>query len=317
MNTLILGGGGFIGKAVARALAADGRAVFCASRGGPFGEGDGCFRLRADRADPASVRATIADRRIDVLIDMVAMTPADTAPLLAAIDGALTQYVLVSSLDVYRNYGLLHRTETGRPDPGLLNERAALRTRLYPYRADPPRVADAWLDHYDKIPVEAAARRRTTPWTILRLPMVYGPGDRQRRFAWAIGPMLAGARTMRLPPAWLGWTTSYGYVDNVAAAIAAAAGRKAAFREIFNVADADPAPHRVWLERLARATGWSGRLEDRDDAPFPGGEALAALDFTVDLTVSGQKLRDVLGFTPPTALDEALDRTIADERRLS
>ena len=316
MTTLILGGGGFIGSAVARALASDGRAVVCASRHGPFGERGGIDRLYADRADPASVRAAIETRRIDTLIDMVAFTTAETERLLAAVDGALGHYVLVSSLDVYRNYGLLHRTETGKPDPGPLTETAPLRTRLYPYRADPPRAAgakDAWLDDYDKIPVEREVRRMAAPWTILRLPMVYGPGDRQRRFRWAVEPMVAGADTIELPPAWLDWTVTYGYIDNVAAAIATVIGRRDAFRQIFNVTDADPAPHKVWLEHIAWAKGWSGHVKARDDAPFPGGSAFAALDFSADLAVSGERLRQVLGFVPPIDLKDALTCTLADE----
>lgn len=318
MNTLILGGGGMIGGALARALAARDRTVICASRQGPVGVRDGIVHVRADRADPASAYAAIRAHRIDVLIDMVAFTAVETGRLLAAIDGAVAHYVLVSSLDVYRNYGLLHRTEKGRPDPSPLDERAPLRTRLYPYRADPPRAADdadAWLDAYDKIPIEQAVRRIAHPWTILRLPMVYGPGDRQRRFGWAIGPMLAGVEAIGLPPAWLGWTATYGYVENVAAAVAAATGRDEAFRRTFNVTDSDPVPHRVWLQRFARAAGWSGRVEAHGDAPFPGGAAFAALDFGVDLSVSGQALRDALGVTPPVALDDALTRTLADERR--
>jgi nucleoside-diphosphate-sugar epimerase len=41
-----------------------------------------------------------------------------------------------------------------------------------------------WLDeHYDKIAVEEAIQSDpAVPWTILRLPMVYGPGDPLHRF---------------------------------------------------------------------------------------------------------------------------------------
>jgi hypothetical protein len=41
-----------------------------------------------------------------------------------------------------------------------------------------------WLDeHYDKIAVEEAIQGDpAVPWTILRLPMVYGPGDPLHRF---------------------------------------------------------------------------------------------------------------------------------------
>lgn len=81
-----------------------------------------------------------------------------------------------------------------------LAEDAPLRSRAFPYRRAALRAADdpdQYLDDYEKIPIEAAVLRRAGAWTILRLPMVYGPGAKQRRFAWAIEPMLAKATTLR------------------------------------------------------------------------------------------------------------------------
>ena len=318
MKVLVLGCGGMIGDAIARALTVRGAIVVCASRHGWTGDRNGMVGVRVDRDDAASVREVVNTRKIDVLIDVVAYTPAETQRLLTEIDGAVSQYVLLSSVDVYRNYGLLHRTESGRPDDGPLDENAPLRTRLYPYRAEPPRppgAADAWLDHYDKIPIENLARGMAAPWTVMRLPMVFGPDDKQHRFGWAIGPMLANADAMELPPAWLNWTTAYGFVGNVAAAVAATAGDKRAYRQTFNVTDADPAPHRVWLDRFRQRTGWRGRVNETPNAPFPGGDAVAALDFQAQLSVCGRKLHDALGFEGPVSLEQALTETIAYEQR--
>ena len=317
MKVLVLGCGGMIGNATARALAARGLTVVCASRHGRTGDRDGILAVHADRNDAATVRGAIAAHRIDVLIDVVAYAPNETQRLLAQIDGTVGQYVLLSSMDVYRNYGLLHRTESGRAEAGPLDEDAPLRSRLYPYRADPPRApdaADAWLDHYDKIPIENLARGLPIPWTVLRLPMVFGPADRQHRFRWAIGPMQADAKRLDLPPAWLDWTSTYGFVGNVAAAIAATAGDSAAYRQTFNVTDTDPVPHRVWLERFRDHSGWRGDVVEAADAAFPGGDGLATLDLGVPLAMTGHKLRDVLGFEAPVSLQRALEETAAYER---
>ena len=318
MKVLILGCGGMIGDAIARALAVRGAIVVCASRHGWTGDRDGMVGVRVDRDDPAFVREIIGVQKIDVLVDVVAYTPAETQRLLTEIDGSLSQYVVLSSADVYRNYGLLNRTESGRPDDGPLDEDAPLRTRLYPYRADPPRAldaADAWLDQYDKIPIENLARAMATPWTVLRLPMVFGPGDKQHRFGWAIEPMLANADLVELPSAWLDWTTTYGFVGNVAAAVAAAAGHERAYRQTFNVTDTDPVPHRVWLDRFRQRTGWQGRVNETLNAPLPGGDAVAALDFQAPLSVCGRKLQDELGLDAPVSLEHALTETIAYEQR--
>lgn len=318
MKALVLGCGGMIGDSISRALAARGAIVVCASRQGWTGNRDGMIGVRANRDDAASVREVVNTQKIDVLIDVVAYTPAETQRLLTEIDEAVSQYVLLSSADVYRNYGLLHRTESGRPDAAPLDEDAPLRTRLYPYRADPqraPEAADAWLDQYDKIPIENLARAMATPWTVLRLPMVFGPCDKQHRFGWAVEPMLADADMVELPSAWLDWTTTYGFVGNVAAAVAAAAGHERAYRQTFNVTDTDPAPHRVWLDRFRQRTGWRGRVNETPNAPFPGGDAIAALDFRAPLSVYGRKLQDALGFQAPVSLEQALTETIAYEQR--
>ena len=158
------------------------------------------------------------------------------------------------------------------------------------------------------------ARGLTIPWTVLRLPMVFGPADRQHRFRWAIEPMLAGAKRLDLPPAWLDWTSTYGFVDNIGAAIGATAGHSAAYRQTFNVTDTDPVPHRVWLERFRDHSGWRGDVVVAADAPFPDGDGVAALDLDVPLAMTGHKLRDVLGFEAPVSLRRALEETTAYER---
>src|SRR5262249_11570261 len=68
-----------------------------------------------------------------------------------------------------------------------LTEESALRTTLQTYPTDSVRMLQqifGWLDdEYDKIPVEREILGdRELPGTVLRLPMVYGPGDRLRRF---------------------------------------------------------------------------------------------------------------------------------------
>ncbi len=62
-----------------------------------------------------------------------------------------------------------------------LNEDSPLRGQLYPLRSHASGPEDM-LYHYDKILVECELLENTImPATILRLPMVYGPGDPQHR----------------------------------------------------------------------------------------------------------------------------------------
>ena len=114
MRTLVLGGGGPIGQAVVRALSGRAAEALWTSRQAdpPDGAADG--HVQVDRNRPDDVARIVRDRRIDTVVDMVAYTTAATHPLLSALQHDLDRYVLVSSCDVYRSYGLLHKLEEGK-----------------------------------------------------------------------------------------------------------------------------------------------------------------------------------------------------------
>lgn len=76
---LVTGGGGMIGQAVARRLAACGATLALADRTAPASVGDDCLCLAADLADGAQVRALVADvlarfGRIDCLVTAAGVT---------------------------------------------------------------------------------------------------------------------------------------------------------------------------------------------------------------------------------------------------
>ena len=272
----------------------------------------------ADRSDPQAILDIVREKRIDVVVDLLAYTESATRPLLASLEGRIGRFVLVSSCDVYRDYGLLHRREAGLPQLGDIDEKAPLRASRYPYRASTPRPTNdptQWMDNYDKIPIEEATKLLRSDWTILRLPMVFGPGDRQRRFRWAIEPMLAGVDTIEVPPQWADWLTTYGYVENVGAAIALASGHERASRSTFNVGDSESVNHREWIKRFCRATGWQGTVRDTDSSEHPIAKAIERLDMSVPLRISSAKLFQELSFKPPVDVHASAKLTVADETK--
>ncbi len=321
MKVLVLGAGGMIGNAVVdQLILSEQNMIVSASRNTSPAVNNRLVTVQADRAKPEMVLALVKRYKVDVIVDVVAYRPGETDRLITILDGQIGHYVLLSSSDVYRNYGLLHRMETGSPTLGLLDENAPLRSIWYPYRNKVARRIgdpDLWLDAYDKIPIEAAVRRMKTDWTILRLPMVFGPEDRHRRFRWVIQPMLAGIGELEVPQPWLDWTTTYGYVGNVAAAICDVLADTRAFNSIFNVTDTPPAPHSVWVQRFAEALGWTYNIK------APAGEerglalAISALDLSVPLALSGEKLCTAVAFKAPFDLDDGIAHTVAFERGLN
>ena len=318
MSVLVLGGTGFIGAPLVARLLANGVETAVAHHGARDVPA-GARSVILDRGDPAAVVAALRETGADTVIDLIAYTAADTLPLLGALSGQVARYVLVSSVDVYRNYEGLHRK--GRPTPiwDRLTEDAELRASRYPYRLAKPRAASdpqAWMDGYDKIPLEEAARERLGgAATIVRLPMVFGPGDRQRRFSWAIRPMAQGRPRFVIPHPWAAWRATFGYVDDVAAGVALAATHPRAGGETYNLGRANTPTNIAWAASFAEHLNWPGdvQLAHPDVARGALAKAVSALDLDYPLFIDNAKIRRRLGFVEVTDFDEALARTVADE----
>src|SRR5262249_24204889 len=152
----------------------------------------------ADRRNAAALTSALLAADPSVVIDMTAYTGDDVERLLAALPGSVSRLVVVSSGDVYWTYGSFLRLSPAGAAAGPLDEQAPLREQLYPYRARAG-SSDELLYHYDKIIVERIARSRCkAPVTVLRLPMVYGPNDRQKRVEGYLQRFAASDGTLRL-----------------------------------------------------------------------------------------------------------------------
>jgi nucleoside-diphosphate-sugar epimerase len=318
MSVLVLGGTGFIGAPLVRRLLADGVETAAAHRG--TGEvAAGAASRVLDRRDVDAVTAVVRELGTTTVIDLLAYTQADTLPLVAALSGRVERYVLVSSADVYRNYEGLHRRARPAPILDRLTEDSPLRETRFPYRLARPRAAgdpQAWMDAYDKIPLEEAARAASgLEATILRLPLVFGPGDRQRRFSWAIRPMVAGRPRFVVPHPWASWRATFGYVDDVAAGIALAAVHPRAAGETFNLGRGNTPTNLAWAATFAEHLAWPGEVQLAHPRVAHGAlaAAVAGLNLDYPLFLDNAKIRRRLGYSEPTPLEEALARTVADE----
>jgi nucleoside-diphosphate-sugar epimerase len=199
-----------------------------------------------------------------------------------------------------------------------LSEDSALRTKLQTYPPESIKMLQKifhWLDdEYDKIPVERAILGDPElPGTVLRLPMVYGPGDRLRRFHSVLKRIDDGRRRILFEEGWAAWRSPRGYVDNVAAAIALAAASEPAAGRVYNIAESPAYTELEWAGKIAAATGLDGELvvlpKDRMPAHLlqPGN---AAQHWEAD----SSRIRRELGYREPVPLDEAIRRTIEWER---
>jgi nucleoside-diphosphate-sugar epimerase len=314
MRVLLIGGSGFIGPFVVAELARAGHELAILHRGRTAMPPH--RSIVGDRTRLAASRDAIRDFAPEIVIDLVLSSERQARELAEVMRGITRRIVALSSMDVYRACGVTHGFEPGPLEPLPLTEESALRTKLQTY--PPKQIAMlqqvfGWLDNeYDKIPVERVllddAELATT---VLRLPMVYGPGDPLRRLHWLVKRIDDARRAIIVPlPA---WSATRGYVEDVGAAIALAATSDAAIGRIYNVGEPEAPTELAWAQHVARVAGWDGELVQLPDDAIPAHLRIpgnAAQHWVADTS----RIRRELGFAERVSRDEAIRRTIAWER---
>jgi nucleoside-diphosphate-sugar epimerase len=308
VRILVIGGTGFIGPHLVRQLAAMGHSVAVFHRGSTQADLP-AEHILGDRRDLLTLRPSA-----DVVVDLVLSSGAQAEALMRAFRGRAQRVVAASSIDVYRACGVLHGSEPGPIEPVPLTEESPLRTNLQTYPPAQVKMLQkifGWLDdEYDKIPVERAILGDPElPGTVLRLPMIYGPGDHLSRFHPVLKRIDDGRRVILFEEGWAEWRSPRGYVENVAAALALSAVSERTAGRIYNVAETPPFSELEWARGIAAASGWSGEFVclPKDQMPAhlaqPGN---SAQHWEADST----RIRRELGYQEPVPPEEAIRRTI-------
>ncbi|OGO53217.1 MAG: NAD-dependent dehydratase [Chloroflexi bacterium RBG_16_68_14] len=311
MRILIIGGTRFIGPAVVARLSAMGHQVIVFHRGESEAElPPGVRHLHGDRQRLGEFMEEFRRLAPDVVLDMVPFTQRDAQVVVATFLGVARRLVALSSQDVYRAYGRFHGTEPGPPEPVPLAEDAPLRGRLYPYRG-----SGRGLDDYEKILVERAAiGDGLLPGTVLRLPMVYGERDYQRRLSLELKRMDDGRPAILLEERFARWRWTRGYVENAAAAIALAVSDERATGRVYNVGEAEALSYADWVRAIGQVAGWTGEVRVVSDGRLPPQLRPPAGDYQQHLVADTSRIRQELGYIEPVPRYEALRRTIEWER---
>ena len=254
---------------------------------------------------------------VDTVIDIFALGMLNTRAVMEATAAIGGRYLLLSSVDVYSNYGGLIRKESPEVQPQPAKETDPLRQFRYPYRGNPHRpkgVSAELFEDYDKIVLEKAAlgdSRFTT--TVIRAPMIFGPNDKQHRFKWAIDAVRRGG-LIKLDERAGKWPNSYGYVTDVAEAMVLAALDPRAAGRIYNVGQDFVRNPIQWLLSFAVMLNTPIEVETVPAAEkallF---ERAEASDLRYPLTLDTTRIRSELGFTEVVSERDALLATIAYE----
>ncbi|MDH6129476.1 NAD-dependent epimerase/dehydratase family protein [Kitasatospora sp. GP82] len=115
MDVCVIGGSRYFGRRLIGELRDAGAAVTVINRGSTPAP-QGVTRLCADRDDEAAMRAVLADRCFDVVVDQVCYTPLQAAVAARVFAGRTRRYVVTSTVEVY--------AELGRPGGAAVPEEA-------------------------------------------------------------------------------------------------------------------------------------------------------------------------------------------------
>jgi nucleoside-diphosphate-sugar epimerase len=315
MKILLIGGSGFIGRFTAGQLIASGHSVTVFHRGNTK-VADGAEEIPGNRQFLQDHQSEFRQQKFDVVVDFVLSSGRQAQQLMDSFRGITGRVVILSSMDVYRAWGVFYGLEPGGLQELPLTEDSDLRTKPpYPLEVLKSRSKTIpWLDEeYDKIPVEQTVLGDPRlPGTVLRLPMVYGSGDFVHRFHPILKRIDDSRRQIIFADDVAPLRTPRGYVEDVASAVVLATSPQAMGR-VYNVCEADSFGELDWARKIAAASGWDGEFVvlPHDRTPkhllWPGNTAQ-------HIVASSDRIRKELGYRELLPRDDAIRRTIDWER---
>jgi nucleoside-diphosphate-sugar epimerase len=317
VKILLIGGNGFIGQFTAQQLLAAGHVVTVFHRG-RTAVPHGADEIPGDRQTLQDHQLECRRQKFDVVVDFILSSGRQAIQLMDTFRGIAGRVVGLSSMDVYRAMGVFHGFESGGLQELPLTEDSDLRTshNVYsPEALQKAREAYPWIgDEYDKIPVEQAVLGdRRLPGTVLRLPMIYGPGDPLHRFHAVLKRIDDGRKRIIFADDVAAMRMPRGYVEDVAAAVALAAASPQSSGRIYNVCESESFGELDWARKIATSVGWNGKFVvlPHDRTPphlhWPGNTAQ-------HLVASSERIRKELGYHELLPREEAMRQTIAWER---
>ena len=291
MDLLVIGGSGFLSRAIAEEFAATGDRVTAFTRGRqPLPAG--VNSLVGDRSDRAAFAAALEGRPFDAVIDCLCYTPEDATADLRVFAGRTGRLVMISTDFVY---GPLRPTPMDEDTPTFA---------LNQYGRDKAAAEETFF---------AAHREEGLPVTILRPPHILGAGGHlgigspQGRDPMLLDRLQQGAPLMLMDGGQL--LMQPVLHRDIAAACRAVLGTAATLGQAYNVAGPEVLRMRDYYDLIGATLGMQPRYRSLpsdlyvrafpERAPFAGHR-----------TYSVEKLARDTGYRPETEVRHALFETI-------
>ncbi len=295
MKLLVFDGTKFIGRAVVERALELGHEVAVYHRGETEPDDmPAILHIHGDNIDVADNIDEIKAFGADAVIDTTQFDTQRTQAVVDALTGVIERYVLVSSMDVYRVYGLINNTEPGPPQPMPVAETAEL--RILP-------GADHTVD-VDNLFAEAAALEQSgLDATVARLPAVFGPRDYQRRVDLLVEEMADSLTEVKMTPRSANFRWTWGYVKNIADMLLILAGDRRNGNRIYNLGYPEAASNLEMFKMIAEAADWQGEVVVEDDGSPDGANLIK--DWIADTS----KFRRDFNYTERFSIEEAFKFT--------
>lgn len=296
MRILIIGGTKFIGPYVVQALYEKGHEIILFNRGKtirpfPFQ----VTSIQGDRADLLSLKNKFIPLCPDVVIDMIPYSESDAKQLADTFHDLVQRIVIISSCDVYRAYDRLLKVFTDKLIQMPLDEKSDLRETFYPYRKIMASQPDDWSYHYEKILVEKTIQLYPDiNSTILRLPMIYGPGDYSRIYPYL--KKMDNNSPILLDENKANWRFTRGYVEDIANAIVLSALDTRSGNKIYNVGEKNTDSELEWIQKIGQAVGWRNEIIKISPDKLTLDLKEPSLAWEQNLTLNTQCIRDELKY---------------------
>jgi nucleoside-diphosphate-sugar epimerase len=301
MRAAVTGAAGFVGAALVRRLLAHGNEVVAVVRPGTrpdrlAGVVDDVEVVEADFGAPAEAAGLVAAARPDVCLHLAAAGAVvrDHDPRRVAVVNALAPFELALALSQSGCRRLVtagSSSEYGSLDGAMSEDRAPLPDDVY----GAAKLGGGLL-------ARAAGAAAGLETCHVRLFSVYGPGEDERRLVPSVARALLEGRPIELTPG--EQVRDFVYVDDVAAALEAAAVEPRAAGEVVNAGTGRQTRVRELCLLLAAAAGAETDLLRFGVRPYVEGERFS-------WRAGVEHAAEVLGWRASTQLEDGLRLTLA------
>lgn len=308
MKVLVFGGTKFIGREIARQASNAGFSVTLFNRG-VTNPTQGFPTLQGDIDSLLDYKSQLRALNPDVVVHCIAFTEKHARDCIDVFAGLDSKIVVLSSQDCYEAFYQLNQGLDVAENP--IREDAQLCLKLHYWKDS---HVQKKYPEYDKnlmtkafMDVEDVKRRVT----ILRLPMVFGPGDPQFAFRHGriIHHVLSQRENMILGASEQCSLFTYGYIENVAAAVVHTFTRPLTNGKIYNIGELTSRTMRRWVELYAAVSGNNLKVKLIPDALLYKDVSRVGVSPRVLLFDTSLFYRET-GFKEPVSILEQIKRTL-------